>query len=210
MSTVGGAVRVEEEPRGAVVAVARSGEHPVRKELQDEVRLIAGVGVVGDRHAGGTSEQRAYEAASRLYSSLGFGARTAAIREVRHPRLRQVHLVHAELYEELADAGFHLSPGGLGENATTRGVDLLGLPTGAHLRLGDDAIVELTGLRAPCRKLDDMLPGLMAATLARDEHGRLVRKSGVMSIVVTPGVVRPGDPVRVVRWPNEHRPLQPV
>jgi MOSC domain-containing protein YiiM len=193
---------------GTILAVCRSGTHPVNKVPQERIHLVAGVGVEGDRHAGGTPEQRAYEAAHKLYRSLGFSGRDP--QEVRHPKLRQVHLVHVELYDELAEAGFVLAPGNLGENVTTRGLDLLGLPTGARLRLGDEAIVEVTGLRAPCRKLNDLRPGLMAATLGRDGQGRLVRKSGIMSVVVAAGDVRPGDPVRVDELPDERRPLVPV
>lgn len=193
---------------GTIIAVCVNNGHPVSKVPQDRVRLLEGVGVEGDRHAGGTTEQRALEAAKKLSGSLGFADRTRE--DVRHPKLRQVHLIHTELLDELGVAGFDLSPGQLGENVSTTGLDLLGLPTGTHLRLGDAAVVEVTGLRAPCRKLDAMLPGLMAAVLDRDERGRLVRKSGIMSIVLTGGEVRPGDPIRVDKLPEDRQPLKPV
>jgi MOSC domain-containing protein YiiM len=121
-----------------------------------------------------------------------------------------VHLIHAELHDELASAGFAVTAGQMGENVTTRGVDLLGLPAGTRLRLGDTAVVEVTGLRNPCAQLDGIQPGLMAATLDRDEHGELIRKAGVMGIVVTGGDVRPGDAIRVELPATPHRPLEPV
>ncbi len=121
-----------------------------------------------------------------------------------------MHLIHAELHDALSAAGFTLAAGQMGENITTRGVDLLGLPAGARLRLGDKAIVEVTGLRNPCYQLDELRPGLMAATLERDERNNLVRKAGIMGIVLAGGDVRPGDPIHVVLPPAPHRPLEPV
>ena len=131
-------------------------------------------------------------------------------RDPSQPNLRQVHLIHAELHDELAAAGFSLVAGQMGENITTRGVDLLGLPVGTKLRLGERAIVEVTGLRNPCAQLDQIQPGLMAATLDRDAEGRLIRKAGVMSIVLVGGEVRPGDPVRVELPEKPYTALAPV
>ena len=131
-------------------------------------------------------------------------------RDPAAPNLRQVHLLHAELHDELREAGFEVSPGRMGENVTTRGLDLLALPTGALLHLGDSALVEVTGLRNPCTQLDGIQPGLMAATLTRDEHGGLIRKAGVMGVVVAGGEVRPGDPIRVELPPGRMLPLEPV
>jgi len=131
-------------------------------------------------------------------------------RDPGRPNLRQVHLIHAELHDELRGAGFAVSAGQMGENVTTRGVDLLGLPAGSRLHLGATAVVQITGLRNPCVQLDGIQPGLMAATLARDEHGGLVRKAGVMGIVVAGGEVRAGDAIRVERPPEPHRSLEPV
>jgi MOSC domain-containing protein YiiM len=119
-------------------------------------------------------------------------------------------LIHTELHEELQAAGFKVSAGQMGENITTQGVALLGLPAGARLYLGDAAVVEVTGLRNPCAQLDRIHPGLMAATLARDEHGNLVRKAGIMGVVIAGGEVRPGDPIGVELPPQPHRPLVPV
>jgi MOSC domain-containing protein YiiM len=121
-----------------------------------------------------------------------------------------VHLIHAELHDELRAAGFAVSAGQMGENVTTRGVDLLGLPTGARLHLGSTATVEVTGLRNPCAQLDRIQAGLMAATLGRDARGKVLRKAGVMGIVLAGGEVRPGDPIRVELPPPPHRPLEPV
>jgi MOSC domain-containing protein YiiM len=175
-----------------VIAVSRSAKHTLVKPNQDSARLSAGLGVDGDAHQGATVKHRSRVA-----------------RDPTQPNLRQVHLIHAELHEELRAAGFTVSPGQMGENITTHGVDLLGLPVGARLHLGG-AVVEVTGLRNPCAQLDRIQPGLMAATLGRNEHGDLLRKAGIMAIVITGGEVRPGDPIRVELPPQPHRPLAPV
>ena len=119
-------------------------------------------------------------------------------------------MIHAELHDDLKDAGFVVKEGQMDENVTTRGVELLGLPAGTRLHLGDTAVVEVTGLRNPCAQLDRIQPGLMAATLGRDEHGNVIRKSGVMAIVVAGGEVRPGDRIREELPPEPHRVLGPV
>jgi MOSC domain-containing protein YiiM len=131
-------------------------------------------------------------------------------RDPTQPNLRQVHLIHAELHEELRAAGFTVAAGQMGENITTQGVALLDMPPGTRLCLGGTAVVEVTGLRNPCAQLDRIQPGLMAATLDRDEHGNLVRKAGIMGVVIAGGEVRPGDPIRVELPPQPHRPLRPV
>ncbi len=176
-----------------VAAVSRSAKHTMVKSNQDSIRLLPGLGVDGDAHKGATVKHRSRVA-----------------RDPNQPNLRQVHLIHAELHEELRAAGFAVSAGQMGENVTTQGIHLLGLPEGARLCLGDAAIVEITGLRNPCAQLDRIQPGLMAATLGRDEHGNLVRKAGIMGVVVAGGEVRPGDPIRVELPPQPHRPLAPV
>ena len=178
---------------GVVTAVSRSATHTFAKPTQARVRLLAGLGVEGDAHLGETVKHR-----SRVR------------RDPTRPNLRQVHLIHAELHDELRATGFDVTPGRMGENVTTRGVDLLALPRGTRLQLGAAAVVEVTGLRNPCAQLDALQPGLMAATLARDEHGNLVRKAGVMAIVVADGEVGPDDPIRVELPPQPHRPLEPV
>jgi MOSC domain-containing protein YiiM len=179
---------------GAVVtAVSRSATHTVSKSNRDSVRLLAGLGVEGDAHLGKTVKHRSRVA-----------------RDPSRPNLRQVHLIHAELHDELEAAGLLVAPGRMGENVTTRGVDLLGMPTGTRLHLGAAAVVEVTGLRNPCVQLDRLQPGLMAATLERDDHGDIVRKAGVMGVVVAGGEVRPGDPIRVELPPEPQRSLEPV
>ena len=178
---------------GVVTAVSRSATHTLTKPNEGSIRLLAGLGVEGDAHLGETVKHRSRVA-----------------RDPSQPNLRQVHLIHAELHDELGTAGFAVAAGQMGENVTTRGVDLLGLPTGARLHLGETAVVEVTGLRNPCAQLDGIQPGLMAATLGRDEGGNLVRKAGIMSVVVAGGEVRPGDPIRVELPPEPHPPLDPV
>lgn len=176
-----------------VTAVSRSTTHTVSKPNTQSIRLVAGLGVDGDAHAGATVKHR-----SRVR------------RDPTLPNLRQVHLIHSELHEELRSRGFHVEPGQMGENVTTRGLDLLALPTGTRLRLAADAVVELTGLRNPCVQLDWIENGLMAATLDRDESGGLIRKAGVMAVVVVGGDVRAGDPIRVELPAEPRRPLEPV
>jgi hypothetical protein len=178
---------------GVVVAVARRGQRAFGKEACPEIRLVAGFGVEGDVHGGATVRHR-----SRMR------------RTPDAPNLRQVHLIHAELHEALTGAGFTVSPGQMGENVTTRGVPLLDLPTGTRLRLGPEAVVELTGLRNPCPQLDGFQPGLRAAVLDRDADGNLVRKAGVMAVVLTGGTVRAADAVEVTLPAAPHHPLEPV
>ena len=178
---------------GVVAAVSRSPRHSLAKANKQSIRLMAGLGVEGDAHQGATVKHR-----SRV--KLNPAA----------PNLRQVHLIHAELYDELRQAGFPVEPGQMGENITTAGVDLLGLATGTRLYLGDSAVVEVTGLRNPCAQLDKIHKGLMAATLDRDAEGNLVRKAGIMGIVQAAGEVRPGDTIRVEPPSPPYRPLAPV
>jgi MOSC domain-containing protein YiiM len=167
--------------------------HSFSKFTELAIRLVAGLGVEGDAHAGTTVKHRSRVA-----------------RNPQAPNLRQVHLLHAELFDELMAAGFAVWPGELGENITTYGVDLLGLPTGTQLHLGDEAIVELTGLRNPCSQIDRFQAGLMAATLAHDADGRLVRKAGVMAIVLQGGTVQAGDAIRIDLPAGKAKPLEPV
>jgi MOSC domain-containing protein YiiM len=163
------------------------------KPNQERVRLLAGFGVEGDAHAGPTVKHR-----SRVD------------RDPSQPNLRQVHLIHAELFDDLAAQGLVVTPGAMGENVTTRGLDLLGLPAGTTLRLGPDAVVELTGLRNPCGQLNGVQPGLQQAVLGRGPEGELVRRAGVMSVVLTGGDVAPGDAITVVLPDGDPSPLEPV
>jgi MOSC domain-containing protein YiiM len=176
-----------------VTAVSRSAGHTLTKPNEERIRLLPGLGVEGDAHSGARVKHRSRVA-----------------RDPSQRNLRQVHLIHAELHDTLREQGFAVSAGQMGENVTTRGVDLLGLPTGARLHLGDTAIVEVTGLRNPCAQLDRIQPGLMGATLERAQDGSLIRKAGIMAVVLAGGDVRPGDPIRVELPPGPHLPLAPV
>jgi MOSC domain-containing protein YiiM len=178
---------------GIVEAVHSSPTHTMAKPARASIRLLAGLGVEGDAHMGATVKHR-----SRVR------------RDPAQPNLRQVHLIHAELHDELRSAGFDVAAGAMGENITTRGVDLLGLPAGARLLIGGDAVVEVTGLRNPCDQLNGIQPGLMDAVLDRDAAGGLVRKAGVTGVVRLSGEVRPGDAIRVEAPATPHRPLEPV
>jgi MOSC domain-containing protein YiiM len=178
---------------GSVIAVSLRHGHHFSKTPSLSIRLLKGLGVAGDAHMGETVKHR-----SRVR------------KDPTQPNLRQVHLMHAELFEELRGKGFAVQPGDLGENVTTTGIDLLALPTGARLHLGATAVVEVTGLRNPCIQIDGFQKGLMAATLDKDAAGNLVRKAGVMSIVLADGDVRPGDAVRIELPRTPYRPLQPV
>jgi MOSC domain-containing protein YiiM len=177
---------------GEVVCVARKKAHGPMKTPQLSIRLIENFGVEGDAHGGEKVKHR-----SRARFNPGL------------PNLRQVHLIHEELLDELNGKGFEVTPALLGENVTTRGVDLLGLPRGARLRLGDQAVVEITGLRNPCIQIERMQAGLMQACL-EDRGGVLIRKAGVMAVVLQGGEVRAGDPVAVELPPGPHEPLKPV
>jgi hypothetical protein len=178
---------------GKVEAVSRSPGHTMAKPNRNSIRLLTGRGVDGDAHMGETVKHR---------SRLG--------RDTTTPNLRQVHLLHGELHDELRGAGFAVSPGQMGENITTRHIDLLSLPAGTLLHLGDAAVVEVTGLRTPCVQLDGIQAGLMAATLDRGEDGALIRKAGIMSVVRAGGDVRPGDAILVELPPEPRQPLAPV
>jgi MOSC domain-containing protein YiiM len=178
---------------GVVTNVSRSGKHTFSKRNEGRIRLLAGLGVEGDAHMGERVKHR---------------SRVAV--DPNRPNLRQVHLMHAELFDELLEAGFDVSAGQIGENITTRNVDLLGLPVGARLHIGAAAVVEVTGLRNPCVQLDRFRPGLMQAVLGRDPSGRLVRKAGIMSIVLVGGEVAVHDPVHVELPSTPHRALEPV
>lgn len=180
-------------PEGSVVAVARDGEHRFSKALQPRIRLLAGLGVEDDAHCGITVKHR-----SRVR------------RDPTQPNLRQVHLIHAELIETLQAAGFAVDPGTMGENITTRGLALLDLPAGTRLRIGPQAVIEVTGLRNPCVQLDAYQPGLTQAVLEKGPNGELIRKAGVMAIVQTSGEVAPGDRIVADLPDGPHEPLAPV
>lgn len=178
---------------GTVLAVHRSSTHSFTKFAEDAITLVEGLGVAGDAHAGATVKHRSRVA-----------------RDPNAPNLRQVHLLQAELFDELLEQDHAVFPGDLGENITTRGVDLLALPAGTVLRIGEAVQVELTGLRNPCSQIDRFQPGLTAKVLDRDANGALVRKAGVMAVVRRGGEVRAGDAI-VVQLPSlPHNALAPV
>ena len=178
---------------GIVIAVSQSPTHSFSKSNQGSINLLAGLGVQGDTHMGEKVQHRSRVA-----------------KDPNQPNLRQVHLIHAELHEELRERGFDVFAGQMGENITTRGIDLLGLPTGTRLYVGNSAVVEVTGLRNPCYQLDDFQEGLMKAVLDKDERGNLIRKAGVMGIVLTGGEVSVNDVIRVELPPEPHEALKPV
>lgn len=176
-----------------VLTVAKDDAHRFSKPLRDEITLIAGIGVDGDSHAGLTVQHR-----SRVR------------REPTAPNLRQVHLIQRELFDDLAVDGFKVEPGQLGENVTTHGVDLLALPRGTRIRLGDEAEVEITGLRNPCTQIDGIEAGLMKRLIRRDADGAMHRLAGVMAIVLSGGVVNPGDALVITEPDGVHEALGPV
>jgi MOSC domain-containing protein YiiM len=178
---------------GSVSAVSSNGVYSFTKPNRESITLLAGLGVEGDVHSGTTVKHR-----SRMR------------RDPTQPNLRQVHLIHEELFDEVRTAGYEVAAGQLGENVTTRGIDLLGLPTGTLLRLGDEAVVEVTGLRNPCPQIDGFDQGLLKQMVGRNEDGTTWRRAGIMSVVLTGGVVRPGDPVKVELPDGPHRPLEVV
>ncbi|MFD6529444.1 MOSC domain-containing protein [Streptomyces sp. NPDC060184] len=178
---------------GTVVAVSRSGEYTFTKPVRQSITLLAGHGVEGDVHAGVTVKHRSRVA-----------------QDPTQPNLRQVHLIQQELFDELRADGFDLAPGDLGENVTTRGLDLLALPVGTLLHLGDQAVVEVTGLRNPCLQIDAFRSGLLKRVVGRDEAGRVVRRAGIMGVVVDGGPVGAGDTVRAELPVGPHKALDRV
>jgi MOSC domain-containing protein YiiM len=177
----------------SVFAVHSSDGYTMTKPTRVSIVVVAGLGVENDVHSGATVKHR-----SRMKANPD------------QPNLRQVHLIHNELFDELRDKGFEVHPGMMGENITTSSIDLLGQPTGTLLHIGDDVVLEITGLRNPCAQLDGLIPGLMSATLDRDDDGELVRKAGVMTVVIEGGVVRPNDEIRIELPAGERLPLEPV
>jgi MOSC domain-containing protein YiiM len=178
---------------GTVTAVSRDGGHHFTKPVRDSIRLLAGLGVEGDAHLGVTVQHRSRVA-----------------QDPTQPNLRQVHLIHGELHEELRAAGHEVRPGELGENITTAGVDLLALPVGARLRLGADAVVEVTGLRNPCLQIEAFQHGLLKRVAGRDEEGNVIRRAGIMGVVLADGEIRPGDAIEVELPAGPQRPLERV
>lgn len=165
---------------GIVRALSKSGTHTFNKYNTESINLLKGLGVEGDAHSG--------KNVMHLYDKR---------KNPDKPNLRQVHLIHTELHAELAEQGFKVEAGEMGENITTSGIDVLNLPKGTILEIGKEAKVEVTGLRFPCSKLDTIQKGLMKAVLKKDEDGNLILKSGIMGIVLEGGVINVGDGIRV-------------
>jgi hypothetical protein len=178
---------------GTVVAVHRSGDHAFTKASEPSIRLVAGMGVEGDAHFGARVKHR-----SRVRA------------DPEQPNLRQVHLLHRELFDEVGKSGFSVGPGGLGENITTEGLQLLRLPVGTVLRVGNDALIALTGLRNPCQQINGFASGLLDKLQERSDSGEIIRKAGVMGIVVRSGEVLPADEIRVSLPPEPHNELDRV
>ena len=178
---------------GIVTAGSSNGEYSFTTPNRDSITLLAGLGVENDVHAGVTVKHRSRVA-----------------QDPTQPNLRQVHLIHEELFAEVSAQGFKVVPGDLGENITTRDIDLLGLPVGTLLHIGDHAVLEVTGLRNPCLQIDNFQDGLLKQVVGRDEAGSIVRKAGIMSIVKEGGAVRPGDTIKAVLPSGPHRPLERV
>ena len=175
-----------------VIAVASDTAHNFSKPLREHIKLIAGLGVEGDAHAGETVQHRSDKR-----------------RNPDAPNLRQVHLMHAELFEQVAKLGLSVQPGQMGENITTRDIDILNLPRGTHLKMGE-AVIEITGLRNPCKYLNEIAPGLMKACLARHEDGTLLPQTGVMGIIISSGEIRAGDEIEIIFPAEPHKRLEPV
>jgi len=184
---------VTESLPGHVVAVSSDDAHRFSTPTRESITLIAGIGVEGDAHAGATVQHL-----SRIR------------RDPTTPNLRQVHLIHAELFDDVAARGHEVTPGELGENITTAGIDLLGLSRGTRLEIGEDAVIEVTGLRNPCAQINGLSEGLMKELVYLDDAGATVRLAGIMSVVLTGGVVRPGDGIRVIPPAGRFEPLQAV
>ena len=176
----------------SVVAVCCDARHNLIKPTRDQITLVAGFGVKGDAHFG--------ETVQHLYDKR---------RNPDAPNLRQVHLIHAELFEDLSEQGFTVRAGQMGENITTRGIDLLKLSRGATLHIGE-AVIEITGLRNPCRKLNKIQDGLLPAVLGQWDDGSVLAKTGVMGIILKGGVVRPGDGIAIKAPYGPHQRLRPV
>lgn len=174
-----------------VIAVSKSKKHTFSKLNTDYINLIEGIGVEGDAHAGKTIKH--------IF---------LAKKDASKPNIRQVHLIQAELFNELNEQGFSVGPGELGENITTQGVDLLHLPVGSKLHIGKTAVVELTALRNPCIQINDFQKGLLKAVVSRDENGNLIRKVGVMGIVLAGGIVKQNDDIKTQLPEEPHKPLE--
>jgi MOSC domain-containing protein YiiM len=179
--------------KGLVIAVCRSETHTMSKAKVSSLTILKGLGVEGDAHQGVTVKHRSRVA-----------------RDPTQPNLRQVHLIHSELHDELRTKGFNINAGQMGENITSQGIDLLSLPKGTQLHIGKTVVLEVTGLRNPCYQLDGIQEGLMQAVLDKDSQGNLIRKAGIMTIVIEGGEIFPDDAINVIFPPEPHQKLEVV
>ena len=178
---------------GTILGLSKSRTHTFSKSNTNELVLIKGIGIEGDAHAGEKVKHR-----SRVR------------KDPNQINLRQVHLIHSELFDELNSKGFVVKAGDLGENICTQNIDLLGLKEDAVLKIGSSAVIRITGLRNPCSQLDRFQDGLMQAVLARGENNKLIRKAGIMAVVEESGTVKLGDPIVLMAVPEAARPLDVV
>lgn len=179
--------------KGIVRSVSKSGTHTFSKLNCDRIVLLKGLGVEGDAHMGKNVKHRSRVA-----------------KDPSQPNLRQVHLIHSELFDELKEEGFNIRYGEIGENITTEGIELLSLPKGTLLKIDETVKIEVTGLRNPCKQLDLLQNGLMEAVLDKDEKGNLIRKAGIMGIVLEGGEVRIGNKIAVELPPRPFIKLERV
>ena len=177
---------------GKVLALSKSAAHTLIKEGQNSLTLLTGLGIEGDAHLGVSVKHR-----SRVR------------KDPSAPNLRQVHLIHSELHHELRKKGFKISSGEMGENITTKGIDLLALPENSRLKMGG-TVIRITGLRNPCHQLETLQDGLMNAVLDKGKNGELIRKAGVMGVVLKGGNINVGDEIEVVYPDGELKKLNPV
>lgn len=179
--------------KGQVKALSRSAHHSMSKKNEESLQILTGLGVAGDAHMGEKVKHRSRVA-----------------KNPNQPNLRQVHLIHSELHSELLQKGFDIKAGEMGENITTEGIALLALPRNSILHIGAQVKIQVTGLRNPCDQLNGLQEGLMKAVLDKDKEGNLIRKAGIMGIVIQGGEIILGDPIEVSYPPKPYQALERV
>ena len=176
-----------------VQSLSFDSQHQFSKKTCLSLIFIAGLGIEGDAHNGKTVQHL-----SRVKA------------DPTQPNLRQVHLIHSELLIELQAKGFKVEAGTLGENVLTQGIDLLSLPKDTLLYLGEKVVLQVTGLRNPCAQLDNYQKGLTKAVLDKDESGNLIRKAGIMAVVLKGGTVQLDDAIKIELPEIPHQKLERV
>ncbi|SRR6266446_5986019 len=164
---------------GRVIAVCCNPEPDLPKPVVDAVHLIENWGVEGDYHAGSLVRHR-----------------YLAKKDPTRPNMRQVLLMDAAVFAELAQNDIHIGPGMMGENITIEGMAMMQLAVGTRLAIGS-AIVEVTERRSPCYQLNGIDPRLLKA-VARKQDGQAIFKAGIMAQILQGGWVRAGDLVKVL------------